>query len=61
MCRSFYVKKGMRLFFELNDNLNAYKQSFEKERMLSDEYSNQLVHKNGEKFTVSPRHENDFR
>ena len=40
----------MRLFYELNENLNAYKQGFEKNKVLSDEFSSQLVQKNGEKF-----------
>lgn len=34
--RGFYLKKGMRLFFELNDHLQAYKQPFDKQRQLPD-------------------------
>ena len=29
--REYYLKKGMKLFVDLNENLNAYKQAFEKE------------------------------
>ena len=51
----------MRLFYELNENLNAYKQGFEKNKVLSDEFSSQLVQKNGEKFEFSPKEAYDFR
>ena len=51
----------MRLFYELNENLNAYKQGFEKNKVLSDEFSSQLVQKNGEKFEFSSKEAYDFR
>jgi hypothetical protein len=51
----------MRLFYELNENLNAYKQGFEKNKVLSDEFSSQLVQKNGEKFEFSAKEAFDFR
>lgn len=28
--REYFIRKGMRLFYELNENLNAYKQGFDK-------------------------------
>mmetsp|Transcript_15902 Transcript_15902/g.24512 ORF Transcript_15902/g.24512 Transcript_15902/m.24512 type:complete len:157 (+) Transcript_15902:1206-1676(+) len=33
--REFFIKKGIRLFVDLNENLNGYKQSFEREQVLS--------------------------
>ena len=60
--RAHFLDKGMRLFYELNDNLKAYKQGFEKERVLSDEYKqNPIMHKNGEKFEFSSVDQFDFR
>lgn len=34
--RDYYVKRGMRLFFELNDHLSAYKELYQRERIIND-------------------------
>lgn len=41
--RNYYLKRGMRLFYELNQNLNAYKQSFEKEKVIQDDEARHLI------------------
>lgn len=59
--RGHYLRKGMRLFFELNENLNAYKKPFERQKSIKHNFSVPLNHLNGEKCQWSPRHEHDFR
>jgi len=32
--RNYLIKKGIRLFYDLNDNLTAYKQAFVDEKLI---------------------------
>jgi len=32
--KEYFTKKGMKLFYQLNENLNAYRRSFEKEKLI---------------------------
>ena len=34
MVREYLIRKGLKLFHDLNENLNAYKQNFEKEKII---------------------------
>ena len=51
----------MRLFVELNDNLLAYSESFQKQKLINKGISQQHVHHNGEKYTISPANAFDYR
>lgn len=58
--RNVLIKKGVRLFYDLNDNLNAYRQGFADEKTMASSVP-WLKHKNGEKFEISPPDQYNYR
>jgi len=59
--RNFLVKKGIRLFFDLSDNLNAYRKNFSEEKTINNKRAKYLKQVNGEKFNVSPPDQLNYR
>ena len=58
--RNYLIKKGIRLFYDLNDNLTAYKQAFVDEKLIQAKVP-WLKHLNGEKFEISPPETHNFK
>ena len=58
--RKLLIKKGIRLFYDLNDNLNAYRQPFDEEKTVESKVP-WIKHKNGEKFEFSPPEQYNYR
>lgn len=58
--RNYLIKKGIRLFYDLNDNLNGYRQPFCDEKLVEAKVP-YLKHLNGEKFELSPPEAYNFR
>ncbi len=65
MVREYLIKKGLKLFHDLNENLNAYKQNFEKEKIIKNKQEDinkfKIIHKNGEKFVYSHPTQHDYK
>ena len=57
--RELFLKSGMRLFYELNRNLNAYNSSFED--LTEEARGDHLTLQTGQTYTFSPPHEFDYR
>ena len=60
MMRNYLIKKGIRLFYDLNDNLTAYRNPFMDEKLVEAKMPF-LKHLNGEKFEMSPPETYNFR